>query len=475
VDKHLRIILELVSRGFSSGARAAAGAFGNLVSGISNGVKSAGQSLRSLAQDVFFVREALNTLAQAGHWVFDTFIKGAGDAAKLEAKLKNITGSSDDAARVMDLLRQTAADTGADFDELAAGAGLMSVAAKDASGAFDFSKFQRLMNMLQRMSALRPDVPLDRLARGLSSAVQTGDWSSLEMFLDVNLRQLIGIKDAADEVAKVPDQIGQGVTFISTKTSEAAKDALKDLDTLDEALTKAGATAGLIEDVAELAGLERFQQILGQIAEIVGKPLFDVLNKELSELADWLQENPDKVEAFANNIGEFLAGNLEKLFDILEKLDWEKISDDIAGLAQSLNAGDFQGALDALNGIAGAVKAIADALEAINRARETWKQIQEIGKIAEENPEAFAEAVGAPGMGGLARTVRDINQQVKESDILQGLATGGAQGAAAAIAQKLVLEIKVTSDNEMFNAQVKQVADGAVTEGMNTLAEELEE
>jgi hypothetical protein len=77
-------------------------------------------------------------------------------------------------------------------------------------------------------------------------------------------------------------------------------------------------------------------------------------------------------------------------------------------------------------------------------------------------------------MAGLARTLRDINQQVEESDILRGLTTGGAAGAAAAIAQKLVLEVRVTSDNDMFDAHVRQVADGAVTDGMNVLAEELE-
>jgi len=474
VDKRLRIVLELITRGFSQGARSASGVFKGFVSGITSGALHAGRALVELARGVFFVREALNTLAQAGRWLFDTFIKGAGDAAKLEAKLKNVTGSADDATRVMDLLRQTAADTGADFDELAAGAGLMAVAAKDASGAFDFSKFQRLMNMLQRMAALRPDVPLDRLARGLSSAVQTGNWSSLEMFLDVNLRQLIGLKDAADEVAKVPDQIGQGVTFITTKTDEAAQDALKSLDLLDEALTKAGATAGLIEDVAELSGLERFQQILGQIADTVGEPIFEALNTELSKLADWLQENPEKVEAFASTIGEFLADNLQKAFDALEKIDWDKVADDMLLLAQSLKEGDWESAKTTLEGIAKAVQAIADALEAVNRAAEVWKQIKEIGQFAEENPEAFAEAVGKPGMGGVARTLRDINQQVEESDILQGLIRQGPSGAAAAVAQKIMLEVRVTSDDEKFNAHVKQISDGAVTDGMNSLAEELE-
>ncbi len=64
---------------------------------------------------------------------------------------------------------------------------------------------------------------------------------------------------------------------------------------------------------------------------------------------------------------------------------------------------------------------------------------------------------------------------MEESDILQGLIQQGPTGAAAAIAQKLVLEINVTSDNDMFDAKVRQISDGAVTDGLNAMADEMEE
>jgi hypothetical protein len=453
LDRRLRIILELVSSNLASGIRGAGSLFSGFANGIVNGVKSAGAALMSLAQTAFFVREALNTLAQAGRWVFDVFIKGAADTAKLEAKLRNIAGSSEDAGRIIDLLNQTAADTGASFDELAAGAGLMAVAAKDASGAFDFDKFARLMDMLQRMAALRPDVPLDRLARGLSTAATTGNWQSLELFLDVPLRQLVDIADAADEVAKTPEQIGRGVTFIETKTSEAAQDALKSLDLLDEALKKAGATAGIVGDVAELSGLERFQQILQQIAKTIGEPIFEVLNRELSELADWLTENPDKVEAFAESIGQFLADNLEKAVAALEKFNWEKLADDLVKLAQALADADWQEVLSTMESVAKAAKTIADAIglaiEGIEAFR-AWK--------------AEHEATGVLG-GGLETPAGAATPASR-------LMGGGVMGGG--LENRLKLEVHVTSDNEMFRAHVKQVADGAVTEGLNELNSELE-
>lgn len=455
MDKRLRVILELVASGFSSGARGASNIFKSFITGVVGGAKSAGSALASLTQAFFFVQNAVTSLFRAGKWLFDLFIVGAGDVAKLEAKLKNITGSTADAERIIDLLNQTAADTGASFDELAAGAGLMAVAAKDASGNFDFNKFQRLMNMLQRMAALRPDVPLDRLARGLSSAVQTGNWQSLEMFLDVNLRQLVGLADAAEDVADIPKQISQGVTFIETQAGEAAKDALKDLDLLDEALTKAGATAEIIGDVAEKAGLERFREILAQIAKIVGEPLFEVLNEELSDLADWLQENPDKVEEFARDIGEFLAENLEKLFDVLEGIDWEKLSDDIVDLARAFKEGDWESIKTTFEALASAIGFIASGVEKINEAVQVAKQLQALGEqgVSVLGPESrFGEltALERASLEQAARQERGGSQQVD-------------------------LNIHITSDTEMFNAQVRQMADNAVTDGLNAVTEELEE
>lgn len=452
MDSRLRIILELIITGFSSGVRVAGNIFKTFISGLTNGALSAARSLLNIAQAAFFLREAINTVVQAGRWLFDTFVRGAGESAKLEAKLKAIVGSSDDAARVMGLLRKTAADTGANFDELAAGAGLMAVAAKDASGNFDISKFQRLMNMLQRMAALRPDVPLDRLARGLSTAARSGDWHSLEMFLDVPLRQLVGIGDAAEEAMDVPGDISRGVTSLERGVSQAADDALASLDLLDEALTKAGATADIIGDVAQLSGLERFQQILKQLAGIVGEPLFDALNAQLSELADWLQANPDKVERLATLIGETLAGALIDVFEALEKVDWDKVAQDFDKIITAISRGDWEGVLNTFNAIGGAFKTIGDAVDKINQVGAF------LGKEA-VSEEQTARAI-------------DVTGSLLEGTLL------GDPTAFTRLAQTLLQPQKVTVEvdlkSDMLDARVRQGADQAVTEGLNQVAEEME-
>jgi alanyl-tRNA synthetase len=292
------------------------------------------------------------------------------------------------------------------------------------------------------------------------------------MFLDVNLRQLVGIGEAADEVAKTPDKIGGSLIYVETKTDEAAKDALKSLDLLEEALNKAGATAAIVGNVAEVSGLERMMQTLQHIARIVGKPLFEKLNQELSDLADWLQEHPEEVERFATLIGDTLAGGLEKLFDALKNIDWQQVAEDFNSMMESIQRGDWEGVRRDIEAIGSAVQAIGDAIEAANRAIETAKQLGFIGEQARTNPEAVAAATGTtPEMVKAGTTIDEIVRRVQQ-------AGGGEVGIAKVVAQEIAraikIQVEVTSDNEMFDAKVKQVADDSVTDGLNAVAEELE-
>lgn len=367
----LRVVLEFASSGLSGTVSTVKGLFGSIISGA----KDAGKGLLDLARDFFFVKKAATALWGAATKVFDLFIRGAGDAAKMEAKLKNVTGSAESAAAVMELLDNVARQTGADFEELAAGSSLLAVAAKDASGNFDIAKFTTLTDMLQRISALRPDVPIDRLARGLSTAVSKGDWSSLEMFLDVQLRQLIGIGEEAEKVGKVPGEIARGATYVETQTAGAANEALKSLDLLDQALTKAGATAGIVADVAELSGMERFNETLQSIALTVGAPLFGEFNAGMTAVADWIQEHPAEIERLATSLGNLGALGIEKIFEAITNFiantDWEAFFNNASAFFDKLAAGDVAGAFEAIQlgefGVmfAGALNALQAILETL--------------------------------------------------------------------------------------------------------------
>lgn len=491
----LRIILEVAAKGLQSGFRSATRAVKSFLGGLASMVSSGRRFLDSLAQSVFFLGNAFGMLKNIAQGLFDRFIGGAGSAAKLEAKLKNIVGSSDDAARVMDFLDRVAQQTGADFDELARGAGLMAVAAKDASGAFDFDQFTRLSGMLQRMAALRPDVPLDRLARGLSVAVSSGDWSSLELFLDVNLRQLIGLADAADEVADIPGEVGGAATYIETKAGDAAKTALKSVDLLDEALRKAGATAGIVADIAELSGMERFSETLESIARTLGEPLFEAINEGAAELAQWLQDNPEEIEKFATALGKLGAAGIEKVFGAITKLisetDWDSFFDKAIEFVEKLTAGDIEGAFAAIGAgefgadIKNAAESLGDVAEALgvvagwilkisgaggeDEARKVGKrEVVAVGKGRGARAAEQAAALGAPQwMVDLAGTLGTVQA-------LTG--PGLAQSVAEVVVQKMAaqkVDVAISLDSALLDAQITQTSEGVVTDSFNQFGERI--
>uniref|UniRef100_A0A6M3IKD3 Putative tail tape measure protein n=1 Tax=viral metagenome TaxID=1070528 RepID=A0A6M3IKD3_9ZZZZ len=503
----LKVVLEFASSGLTGTISAVKGLFSSVVSGA----KDAGKGLLDLAKNFFYVKEAVGALWGVATKLFDTFIRGAGEAAKMEAKLKNVTGSAESAAAVMDLLDRVAKQTGADFNELAAGSSLLAVAAKDASGNFDLAKFTTLTDMLQRISALRPDVPIDRLARGLSTAVSKGDWSSLEMFLDVQLRQLIGIGEEAEKVGKVPGEIARGATYVEAQTAGAANEALKSLDLLDQALTKAGATAGIVADVAELSGMERFNETLQSIARTVGEPLFAALNKGLSELSDWLQENPELVEQLATSLGNLGAVGIEKAFaaisNLIAETDWETFFDNATEFFDKLMAGDVEGAFAAIGqadlgetlvSVADALKTIADVLVSVATALG-------VGFGKEKAPKGVGEALGMAagglvtgqtgerlkksGWGYAASALGTIGEQFREDpasvgkaiaaslgggEVLQGLfgALTGAVGIpgrfGAAIGEKVFkMAIDVNLNSAMLDAQVTQTSENVTAQAFN--------
>ncbi|KPJ87116.1 MAG: hypothetical protein AMJ53_18640 [Gammaproteobacteria bacterium SG8_11] len=271
---------------------------------------------------------------------------------------------------------------------------------------------------------------------------------------------MIGLKDAADDVTDIPKQIGRAVTYIEAAAGDEAKDALADLDLLDEALTKAGATADIVSDVAEKSGLERFAEILDQIATTVGEPLFEVMNRELSKLADWLQENPEKVEELATLIGETLAGALEDLFEALEKIDWDKVGADIESFMAALQSGDLGEVGEALKTIGQAIQTISQAsanfskfVDDYNRWNTAIFAPERLGEVP-----GGAELAAAGGLGGAGQAIRQAASSAVNQ--LPGVGPG-----------RLIVEILLK--DELLDARVRQTADNAVADGFNIVAEEM--
>lgn len=478
----LKVVLEFASSGLAGTVSTVKGLFTSILSGA----KDAGKGLLDLAKNFFYVKEAVGALWGVATKLFDTFIRGAGEAAKMEAKLKNVTGSAESAAAVMALLDRVAKQTGADFNELAAGSSLLAVAAKDASGNFDLAKFTTLTDMLQRISALRPDVPIDRLARGLSTAVSKGDWSSLEMFLDVQLRQLIGIGEEAEKVGKAPGEIARGATYVETQTAGAANEALKSLDLLDQALTKAGATAGIVADVAELSGMERFNETLQSIARTVGEPLFKALNEGLSDLSDWLQENPELVDNLATSLGNLGALGIEKIFTAVSNLiantDWEAFFNNATAFFEKLMTGDIEGAFEAIK-----MPELGEAFVGIAEALKTMTDLLiEFGKLFGKDttkPETFGEATvqavktilpGGESVGdalkksGWGQAIEGLGTIVKNLATDPGLVLSAIKEGLKSEPQEIT--VRVDMNTAMLNAQVTQTSENVTAQAFNRVS-----
>ena len=423
----LKIILEVVTKGVQSGFKAAGSAVNRFVNGLRNMALSGARFLNSLAQSIFFVGKALGMLQDAAKAVFDRFVGGARDAAKLEVKLKSLTGSEADAARVMQYLEQVARDTGVSFEDLGGAAVLVATMAKDASGAFDIEKFERLNQMLMQMAAFTgPRVPIERLARGLAQFVTTGDVTSLEMFLDV----LLDLDKAAEDATKIPGEVGKAATFITLGVGDAAKGAGKDLDWLATQLDRLGISVGLVQDMAELSGAERFAEIWAGIARIVGEPLFEELNKGLSELADWLIANPELVEEFAKALGELGAEAIKELMqaimDFVTSGALEKLIDSftkLIELIQSIATGDVKG-------VFGAVGVGVEA---------------DVGADVAAKAKTDLATLLAP-WAGMADNIE-----------IMAKAALGEVGMAAAEPQKV--EVEITLDNALLDAQIVQGAE----------------
>jgi len=289
------------------------------------------------------------------------------------------------------------------------------------------------------------------------------------MFLDV----LLGTKKAAEDVTDIPEEIGKAATFITMAAGDAAEDAAGDLDWLASQLDRLGIGIGLVQDVAELSGIERFNETLQAIARTLGEPLFEALNKGMAELADWLQANPELIDQFATALGKLGAAGIEKVFEavttMLASTDWEKFFGDATKFLELLTAGDIEGAFDVVGlgdlggDLEGAVASLGDIAEALGVVADWILAISGRGK--REDGEARAAKTGE-------EVKADVAAKAKEDAEKMFGAWTGILDNIELIAQKLLepvgaalpiepqqVEVKITLDNALLDAQIVQGAE----------------
>jgi len=177
-----------------------------------------------------------------------------------------------------------------------------------------------------------------------------------------------------------------------------------------------------------------------QFVQVMGEPVFTLLNEQLIQLAAWVDENADELEEFATNLGNALGATLTTLLDIV-------------------------GAVGAL---VGKIEELTHTLENIPKAISTARKIAGIASIVPTGIGASVagladiggEAIGAIGGGGF--DIEALNARQKER--VRGMRETMIAVAGLSKEEKMLADIQITVTEQMKigTAAVRELEGGYV-------------
>jgi len=429
---------------------------------LSDGALSAGRSMLDLSKNIFYVREALQTVISLAGTFARAFLQPAMELEKTRNALIGIMGSSEQADALLGQLSDTADRFGLNLKDLQGQAVSLAVISEG-----DITMANEYAMALARINSLRPDLPQQRQL-GVIFALREGDFSRASMLLDVpkeKLEELAGVaSDAAgqvssetsalvekvarltdSEIAKIRVAVDEGtevplsyfgdLSKVSKETADAINKAIdkvawfgeKQLGTYTSVSRSAGETSACGKNLAEnlkkglstgaindlLAGLGASDKMMS----LVGNSMSNQLQKLQNQ---WLE--------FRQTVGlkvlEALAGPFNNL------LNWLQDNEDmVIGLAEAFGtwlAGGIQKflewlTLDKLDAIANSIMNIASAVgDLIARfaAMPAWAQKLMIGGAVALGPGGGGRLLGGLALKGAGK-------------LLGGGAAAGAGEAAA--------------------------------------------
>lgn len=331
----IRVILTADIDRFASGMGRATRLLGSFLGAARGSFSGAVGFANNLINALAHLPQAIQTVTTAIEGMFAPAIL----AENYKATMGAIVGDTEQAAEMFQHLEKRSIATGAAMTDLTQAGHQMAVMLKSTQGEVDMDEWTRWTSVLERLSALRPDVPLQFLGRALSALV-AGNTAQLTTVLDVNIRQLIEtlgpeFQGFIEDVEGATEaQLGQ-----VTRLGEGAERQLGNALELAEAIANAvGATDELITAQANTfeGQVNRIKAIWDRFKRVVGEPILDELSDGLERLMDTLEENQPAIDAFAESLGEWAAVNLERLIDWLFNQDWAAVAEDIGEVAQEI-------------------------------------------------------------------------------------------------------------------------------------------
>jgi len=428
----IEIVITAAAHGLQSGLRSAMGMVGDFVNDI-KGIGAAGvAAFNALNQAVFFFTQNIQTAIQVGKGLYNIFLDQAVQAQRYEVVLEHLTGSQENAAAVMERIDQISQELGQNWEQVAAGGQQLAAAAKDAEGNFDIDLWEELLQMTEDLSATRPDVPFQLMARGVTAALQ-GDLSQLTRLLDVNVSKLMGLGDAADEVAQAQGRLTGLVEIEAQNLSDTAQGGIENMRIFLENYGAAG-TAQAIAEETIVGSWGRIRAEFEAATRDIGEKFLPLITEALNGILEWWDEHEDDVMAIADTFAE---GLVEKL----QNIDWEAVAAGIAMIVKTVT--DLVAALGDLanspaaqffgpegpfgSGAAGSNQAIGQSL--FPNSPERQQQFEEGGLIGSRRATHPLEHLAQRGLtveGSWAdRTIREVVEEIQLGLLDQLLASEG--------------------------------------------------
>ena len=279
------------------------------------------KAFESLTQKAFFFKEMLGTVANVARGLWNAFIAPAKAAETTEVALANLTGSTSQAAQMMDQMRGMAKQTGVDLGELYSNAVNLAETFAQTGQKLTPAAFQSYLASIEKVSKLRPD---------LSAAEQIGIVNEI---MAGNLEAAAGALGTSEEkLKKVAQQaitmteVGLGAfTSVVRKKGEDAGAALEEMGVSAQAVEK---TLDILDIVPVSAAkgataLNQLKAAWDVFRESVGAKVLDLLAEKLTGLVQWLTDNEDQVVALATAVADNLVTAVQAFFEWLtpERLD----------------------------------------------------------------------------------------------------------------------------------------------------------
>jgi len=200
-----------------------------------------------------------------------------------ELSMTAMTRSEEGAATLMRILRQEAVRTGRVTSEIAE-IGWRLVPYSEG----DVAKFKELLNLTLRLSAMRPELPLNIATRALME-FQSGYTQTLNRTFGISR------------------------TLINNVTAEMGYT----VEAFDTIMTKFRVGEDLVADFADTwLGLTNTLRDFGQrIIRDLGGPMFDLLKERLGALVGWLRDNTEQIRSFSIHIGRNIRDAFQKISD----------------------------------------------------------------------------------------------------------------------------------------------------------------